>query len=264
MSNRAPAVAGLFYTGEAGRLGAEVRGYLAAAAAEGPAPKAMILPHAGHIYSGPIAASGYARLAPARDTVTRVVLIGPSHYVPLRGLAASSADSFATPLGKVPVDRPTIDRLLALPQVALMDAAHEREHSLEVHLPFLQAALDAFSLVPLVAGSASAEDVAEVLEAAWGGPETLIVVSSDLSHYHDYETARRMDAATSAAIEALTPEDIGDDRACGRVPIGGLLRAAARHGLAARTVDLRNSGDTAGPKSRVVGYGAWVFEPAGD
>ena len=260
MSVRTPAVAGLFYSDDAAALGASVRGYLAAVDGKGPPPKALILPHAGHVYSGAVAASGYARLLPVRDTVTRVVLIGPSHYVPLMGLAACSADWFETPLGRVPVDKPAIGRLLALPQVTISDAAHAQEHSLEVHLPFLQQALDDFRLVPLVAGDATAEDIAQVLDTLWDGPETLIVVSSDLSHFRDYETARRLDAATSMAIEALAPDDITDEQACGRVPIKGLLRAARRHGLTGRTLDLRNSGDTAGPRDRVVGYGAFAFD----
>ena len=182
MSVRAPAVAGLFYSDDADSLADEVGGYLADVETDGPAPKAMILPHAGYAYSGAVAASGYARLRRARETVTRVVLIGPSHYVPLRGLAVSTADTFTTPLGPVPVDRPAVERLLCLSQVTLSDAAHSQEHSLEVHLPFLQQMLDWFSIVPLVAGDASADEVSEVLDLVWGGPETLIVVSSDLSH----------------------------------------------------------------------------------
>jgi hypothetical protein len=259
MSVRPPAVAGMFYPGDPAALDRAVRGYLAGVAVRGPAPKAMILPHAGYPYSGPVAASGHARLAEVRDTVTRVVLLGPAHRVPVSGLAVSTADSFATPLGEVPVDRESVGRILALPQVTAFDAAHRLEHSLEVHLPFLQEALAAFALVPLVVGDATTEEVAEVIEALWGGPETLILVSSDLSHYHDYDTARRLDTATSAAIEALTPDAIADHQACGRIPVKGLLRAAKHHGLTAETIDLRSSGDTAGPRGEVVGYGAYVF-----
>ena len=260
MSVRIPAVAGQFYSGSADRLAAEVRGYIADVESVGPPPKAMILPHAGYVYSGAIAASGYARLCRAQDTVTRVVLIGPSHYVPLRGLAVSTADAFTTPLGPVPVDRPAVERLLRLPQVTRSEPAHAREHSLEVHLPFLQQVLERFAIVPLVAGDATADEVAEVLDLVWGGPETLIVISSDLSHFHSYAEARRLDADTASAIEAMAPERIGDDQACGRVPIKGLLTAARRHGLVARTIDLRNSGDTAGPRRQVVGYGTFVFQ----
>jgi len=260
MSVRTPAVAGLFYSDDAGILEAQLRGLLAEAVAEVAPPKALILPHAGYVYSGSVAASGYARLQSAREIITRVVLIGPSHYVPLRGLAASSAEAFITPLGPVPVDRTAIELLLDLPQVATSDSAHLQEHSLEVHLPFLQLVLGAFAIVPLVTGDATADEVAAVLDLVWGGPETLIVVSSDLSHYYDSTTARRLDAATSAAIESLAPEHISDEQACGRVPINGLLRAAQRRGLTANTIDLRNSGDTAGPADRVVGYGAFGFE----
>ena len=260
-SIRFPAVAGMFYPRDPRQLHAALRGYLGGVQAEGPAPKAIIVPHAGYAYSGPIAASAYARLAPARGIVNRVVLVGPAHRVWLRGLAATAADGFRTPLGDVPVDRDTVQRLLAMPQVRLLDEAHKDEHSLEVHLPFLQEVLGKFSLVPLVAGEATDDGVADVLAACWGGPETLVVISSDLSHYLDYDTARRKDAATSRAIETLAPGDIGKDQACGRIPIRGLLTLARRFGLGAATLDLRNSGDTAGPRDRVVGYGSWAFLP---
>ncbi len=258
---RRPAVAGTFYPIDPAELEQTIQGYLehATAHATGPAPKALIAPHAGYIYSGPIAASAYARLASVRTRVKRVVLLGPSHVVPLIGLAASSADAFLTPLGSVPVDRSAVERVLRLSQVQLLDEAHAQEHSLEVHVPFLQRTLADFSLVPLVVGDASPDEVAEVLEELWGGPETLIVISSDLSHYYDYDTARNLDSATSRAIEALAPEELDSESACGRFPLRGLLVAARRHGLQAETIDLRNSGDTAGPRDGVVGYGAYVF-----
>ncbi len=256
---RRPAVAGLFYPSEPSELRAMIRRELAACEASGAAPKAVIAPHAGYVYSGPIAASAYARLSLGREKIQRVILLGPSHRVPFHGLAASGADAFETPLGAVPLDRPAIDTLLQLPQVHLLDAAHAQEHSLEVHLPFLQVILDAFKLVPLAVGDAGPEEVAEVLLSVWGGEETAIVVSSDLSHYHDYETARRLDEATSRAIEMLRPEDIQYEDACGRVPVNGLLHAARARGLSATTLDLRNSGDTAGSRDRVVGYGAYAF-----
>lgn len=261
---RPPAVAGLFYPGEAATLRASVVECLATAPTSGqtssPTPKAIIAPHAGYVYSGPIAAAAYARIAPSRDTITRVALLGPAHRVAFEGLAVSDADAFATPLGRVPLDREAIERIATLPQVRTLDAAHASEHSLEVHLPFLQEVLGDFRLVPLVVGDATADEVGEVLDALWGGPETLIVISSDLSHYHDYDAARRLDRATSRAIETLRPQDIGYDQACGRIPVNGLLTVAKRRGLHATTLDLRNSGDTAGPRDRVVGYGAWAFE----
>ena len=259
-SVRNPAVAGLFYPGDPRELHALVTGYLANAVAGDVVPKAIIAPHAGYIYSGPIAASAYARIQPARGRITRVILLGPAHRVGFHGLALSSADCFQTPLGRITVDQEAVKKISALPQVHVMDAAHMQEHSLEVHLPFLQEALGEFSLVPLVVGDAGPEEVAEVLEMLWGGPETLIVISSDLSHYHDYKTAQRLDRATSQAIEHLRLEDIQYDHACGRNPVNGLLRVARQHGLKAKTVDLRNSGDTAGSHDRVVGYGAYVFE----
>lgn len=258
---RPPAVAGSFYPAKTSELRATITAYLQGVHAAGPAPKAIIAPHAGYIYSGPIAASAYAHLAEVRGTITRVVLLGPAHRVPLKGLAASSAEVFVTPLGTVPVDRQTLARVLALPQVWILDEAHALEHSLEVHLPFLQEVLGDLTLIPLVVGEATPEEVSEVLNALWGGAETLIVISSDLSHYYDYDTAWRFDQATSRAIEALRPQDIRAEQACGRNPINGLLCAARKHGLRARTVDLRNSGDTAGSRDEVVGYGAYVFIP---
>jgi AmmeMemoRadiSam system protein B len=234
--------------------------YIIEAGQTEPAPKAIIAPHAGYIYSGPVAASAYARLKKAKDHISKVVLLGPSHRVPLMGLAATNADLFKTPLGTVEIDKQAIDSIRHLPQVHMMDEAHAMEHSLEVHIPFLQTVLEHFTLVPLVVGEATPEQVSEVIDLLWGGPETLIVISSDLSHYHDYETARKMDSRTSKAIESMRPQDINYDDACGRNPVNGLLLAAKKHNLHAKLIDLRNSGDTAGPRDQVVGYGAYVFE----
>jgi hypothetical protein len=257
---RTPAVAGMFYPAHAQELRNLVKNLLQQVTKiTGPVPKAIIAPHAGYIYSGPIAASVYARVAQARDTINRVVLLGPSHHVPLRGLAASNMTSFATPLGNIPIDRPAIEEILTLPQVSLLEQAHEREHSLEVQLPFLQEVLKEFKLIPLVVGETTPQEVGEVLEKLWGGPETLIVISSDLSHYQDYQTAQQMDKQTSKAIENLRPEDIHYEQACGRNPVNGLLSVAKVKGMQAHTVDLRNSGDTAGSRQQVVGYGAYVF-----
>ncbi|MGI9591152.1 MAG: AmmeMemoRadiSam system protein B [Myxococcota bacterium] len=257
---RRPAVAGTFYPGSPEELEDTIGACLAAAGAPGEAPpKAVIAPHAGYVYSGPVAGSAYARLAPLRGQIERVVLLGPAHRVPCRALAVPACDAFATPLGPVALDREALERALALPQVEIFDAAHAEEHSLEVHLPFLQTVLGEFRLAPFVVGDAAPQEVDEVLELLWGGSETLLVVSSDLSHYHDYATARRMDAETTRAIEALEPEAIGYEQACGRIPVQGLLLAARRHGLCARAVDVRSSGDTAGPRDRVVGYGSYVL-----
>ncbi len=258
---RPPAVAGLFYPADPVQLRADVRTCLQAGNApdDEAVPKAIIVPHAGYVYSGPVAASAYARLLPARDHIRRVVLLGPSHRVPFHGLATSNAKTFVTPSGQILLDQHAIASLDDLPQVQLLDAAHAEEHSLEVQLPFLQETIDNFQLVPLVTGDANPAEVAEVLERLWGDAETLIVVSSDLSHYHDYATARRLDRDTSAAIEHLQAESVHSENACGCVPISGLLYLARERGLRARTVDLRNSGDTAGPRDKVVGYGAYVF-----
>lgn len=259
MRVRPAAVAGVFYPDNARMLRAAVQEYVAAAKPEGAAPKALIAPHAGYQYSGPVAGTAYALLGRLRGTVHRVVLIGPSHRVGFTGLALPSASAFSTPLGEVPLDGQACEQIGALAQVIVLDRAHAAEHSLEVHLPFLQETIGEFSLVPLVTGDATASEVGQVIERLWGGPETLIVISSDLSHYHDYVTARRLDAATCAAIEALREDGVGDDDACGCVAIRGLLWAARRRGLQPRTLDLRNSGDTAGSREQVVGYGAWAF-----
>lgn len=255
---RPPAVAGSFYPANASQLAAAVRAYLADAAPSPDAtpPKALIVPHAGYIYSGPVAATAYARLAPYAERIARVLLIGPAHTRPIRGLAASGADAFATPLGEVAVDR---DVIRTLPQVAVRDDVHRDEHCLEVQLPFLQTVLGRFAIVPLLAGDAGSGEVRAVIDRLWGWPETLVVISSDLSHYHDDDTARRLDAATAAAILALDADAIGEEQACGRIPIGGLLLAARARGLHAAQLDLRNSGDTAGPRGEVVGYGAFAF-----
>lgn len=264
LDTRPAAVAGMFYSADRRALRRQVSELLAGVDA-GPLaslpPKAIIAPHAGYVYSGPPAAAIYAQLAPFRAQIRTVVLLGPSHRVAFAGVAAPTQAFFATPLGRVPVARDLLAGLMSLPQVSTLDEAHRQEHSLEVHLPFLQQVLDDFRLVPLVVGDADADAVADVLEVLWGGPETLIVVSSDLSHYHDYETARWRDRATAAAIETLRADRVEPEGACGARPLGGLLRVARRRDLRATTVALCNSGDTAGDRARVVGYGAWRFDP---
>jgi AmmeMemoRadiSam system protein B len=258
---RPAAVAGTFYPGAAAELAREVAQLMAGAQrapSTQPVPKAIIAPHAGYIYSGPIAASVYALLEPARKLITRVVLLGPTHRIAVRGLALPAAEAFETPLGVIELDRAAIAVLRKMPQVAVSEAAHAWEHSLEVHLPFLQTVLDKFTLVPLAVGRTSAEEVAQVLDALWGGPETLIVVSSDLSHYLAYRDAQKTDRETAEAILALSA-DIGHEQACGATPVTGLALAAREHGLRPQLVDLRNSGDTAGDKAQVVGYGAFAF-----
>src|SRR5512135_107910 len=259
---RPAAVAGMFYPEAPTALAAIVDDCLGTEAAR-PAgqarpPKAVIVPHAGYVYSGPTAAAAYARVAPARGSIRRVVLFGPTHRVPVRGLALPSAVAFATPLGNVGVDRGAAEAALALPQVCESDAVHAFEHSLEVQLPFLQSVLGDFEIVPFAVGDATPEEVAEVIEALWGGPETLIVVSSDLSHYHRYADAQAIDRATADAILQLRP-NVDHGQACGATPVNGLLLSARKHGLGAELLDLCNSGDTAGDRSRVVGYASFAF-----
>ena len=261
---RQPAVAGAFYPGQAPVLTHDVRAMLATArpphdTATLP-PKAIIVPHAGYMYSGATAALAYARLAGGRNTIRRVVLLGPVHRVPVRGLALPGVDSFATPLGVIDVDQAAIAALARLPQVVVSPAAHAHEHSLEVQLPFLQQVLADFKLVPLAVGDATPAEVAQVLNLLWGGAETLIVISSDLSHFLSYDEAQAMDQDTVLHILNLS-DTLTHQQACGGTPINGLLLAAQQHGLQAHLLGACNSGDTAGDKRRVVGYASFAFTP---
>ncbi len=259
MNIRPAAVAGVFYPGEGRQLSSELLTLLGATQGRSERqPKAIVAPHAGYVYSGLTAAAVYARLIPWGDHIRRVVLLGPCHRVALRGLAAPLATAFATPLGIIAVDRQAIAQIADLPQVVLNDAPHAPEHSLEVHLPFLQAVLESFVVVPLAVGQADPAQIGEVLDRLWGGDETLIVISSDLSHFLPYDIARQFDRSTCEAILRLESV-IRPEEACGARPINGFLRAAARHGLQAELIDLRNSGDTAGDKEKVVGYAAFAF-----
>lgn len=255
---RKPAVAGLFYPADPEALRSAVQACLGECRAEGAVPKAIIAPHAGYAYSGPVAAAAYAPLRPARGTISRVVLLGPAHRVPLEGLAVPSCSAFQTPLGRVEIDSDGIRQALSFHQVHLDDAAHGPEHALEVHLPFLQVVLERFRIVPLLVGESTFETVAEVVQGLWGGAETLIVVSSDLSHYHSDADARQIDAETARRIVCLEVERLSGRRACGYLPVGGLLQTARRDGLSVRTLALRNSGEVSGDRSRVVGYGAFA------
>jgi AmmeMemoRadiSam system protein B len=258
---RPAAVAGSFYPGQRRALESELDQLLGSAVRLQGRPKALVVPHAGYVYSGPVAASAYAQLR--APLPTRVVLLGPAHFEPLRGLALPGVDAFATPLGEVPVDAAAAETVSHLAGVVVAPAAHDREHSLEVQLPFLQRVLPAFTLVPLVVGQASGEEVASVLDALWGGAETLIVISTDLSHYLPYELARSLDQATARTILA-SEGTLAPDQACGAAGLRGLLQLARRRNLAITQLDLRNSGDTAGDRSRVVGYGAFAcYEETG-
>ena len=258
--NRQPAVAGTFYPLHPEHLRDMVMRLLPPIDAATSPPKAIIAPHAGYIYSGPVAATAYARLKNARTRITRVVIIGPSHRVAFRGLAVSAAAAYVTPLGAVKVDQNAVQCIAQFPFVNYLEQAHTFEHSVEVQLPFLQAVLEDFTIVPIVTGDASPEQVSQVIEALWADDATLIVISSDLSHYHDYVTAQTLDRHTTELIEQLLYEQLDYASACGRVPVSGLLKLARDKRLTLTTLDLRNSGDTAGDKERVVGYGAYVIE----
>jgi MEMO1 family protein len=258
-SVRPPAVAGLFYPGDSRALATEIDDLIGDVESFAPRlgfPKALIAPHAGYIYSGTVAAHAYDGLAPARGIIKRVVLLGPVHHVPVRGLALPTADFFETPLGRMPVDKELLEKAEDLPQVVRSGPAHAMEHSLEVHLPFLQKALGGFSLVPFAVGSATTEEVAEVLRRLWGGPETLVVVSTDLSHYHEYGEAKAIDANTIGRITALA-SDLDHEEACGATPLNGLLKVSQDKGLRISLLAACNSGDTAGGKDRVVGYSSF-------
>jgi AmmeMemoRadiSam system protein B len=259
---RKAVVAGRFYSGGEQELREQVRTALARAVAPvGLRPKALIVPHAGYLYSAPIAASGYAALGPVAKAIDRVVLLGTCHSPGVEGLAATTAAMFRTPLGDVEVDEEAVAGTLRLPGVQVDDRAHQADHALEVQLPFLQAVLSRFRIVPFLVGRAASRVVAGVLDSLWNGDATLIVVSSDLSHYHTHEEALRLDRATSLSIERMDSEALAPRSACGRDAIAGLLLAARGHGLSSRTLDLRTSGDTAGRRDRVVGYGAFVLYP---
>jgi hypothetical protein len=258
---RPAAVAGMFYPAAPRELAREVDDMLAHSAGSGLTPgfpKALIVPHAGYVYSGSVAAEAYDRLRPGRGIVRRVVLLGPCHRVAVRGLALPEAVAFATPLGQVPIDQEAVKSLASLPQVVVSSAVHAGEHALEVQLPFLQRVLGEFSLVPLAVGAATPEQVAEVIDRLWGGTETLIVISSDLSHYHRYDEACAIDRGTAQAILAYST-DIDHEQACGATPVAGMLLAAKRHELNVELLDLRNSGDTAGGRGQVVGYASFAF-----
>ncbi len=261
---RPPAVAGMFYPADPGVLAHDLASMLRAVPPRlcfEPAQrhlKALIVPHAGYVYSGNVAASAFAQLVPLKARISRVVLLGPCHRVSVRGIALPAAEHFSTPLGEVPLDRAGMDAALALPQVVEHPAAHAQEHSLEVQVPFLQRALDRFTLVPLAVGNATVGEVAQVIETLWGGDETLIVVSTDLSHFHDYDEARRIDNETVHHVEHL--ESLTSyDQACGALPVNALIAVAKRHGLEVRLLDHCNSGDTAGDRSRVVGYASFAL-----
>ena len=261
---RPPAVAGIFYPSNSKELAATVKSYLSQASVEFGIsnvlpPKAIIAPHAGYVYSGLTAAAAYNSLKSVREKICRVIMLGPCHRVAVSGLALPSAQIFSTPLGQVSVDMDAASRIINLRQVKIFNKTHEKDHALEVHLPFLQTVLANFSIVPLIVGQCSPSDVAEVLDLLWGGEETLIVISSDLSHYQTYENAQKLDDSTRQAIEQLDVHSIGDQHACGRHAIKGLIQLAQNRGLRATTADVRNSGDTAGAKDKVVGYGSWLF-----
>ena len=267
---RPEAVAGQFYPADADILRRDVLSFM-----DGPEgdletgsprlkalPKALIGPHAGYVYSGGIAGTAHHLWKPAKGKIKRIVMLGPSHRVAIRGIATTAADHWRTPLGEIAIDREAIERALKFPSVRIEDRAHDQEHGLEVHLPFLQEALGDFQLVPFVTGMAETGEVSQLLDELWGGPETGIVISTDLSHYLDYETATALDGKTAKAVEAFDWLSIGREQACGRIAMNGLIHTGRRRGLRIARTGLCNSGDTAGTKDRVVGYGAWaLYEP---
>lgn len=258
-SIRKPAVAGTFYPEDGAELHHAVQRYLREGKGAATPPKAIIAPHAGYVYSGPVAGSAFTAWTALRGQAELVVVVGPSHRVAFDGIAIPSAKYFATPLGLLPVEASAINEVSVFPFVRAYDAAHRYEHSIETHLPFIQETIGEVPIVPLVVGNAAPRDIAQVMQALWDRPGVLFSVSSDLSHYLTYEEAQATDAATTLAIEQNNPHEIGPDRMCGWLPVLGLLHVAARHQLRAHALDVRNSGDTAGDRGRVVGYGAYAF-----
>ncbi len=259
---RPPAVAGSFYPRGPKELKATVDALLSQAETSRQAgPLGLIAPHAGYMYSGPVAANAFAPVAASGNVFERVLLIGPPHYVPVSGVAAPSAGAFATPLGEVEVDRDAIAALIEAGLVTIDDRAHAPEHSLEVELPFLQAVLGRFTVIPLLIGDAAPEHVAAIVGAALD-ERSLLVVSTDLSHYLDYASARVRDVATAETIEQLDFTRLGPQDACGFAALNGALCAGRQEHWGIKRFDLRNSGDTSGDRRRVVGYGAWAFAAA--
>lgn len=259
---RQPAVAGYFYPQDPRELHDMVDSYLHREKSADEIPKAIVVPHAGYIYSGAIAGQAYSRFLNAAERIRTVVLLGPAHRVYLEGMALSEAEQFQTPLGRIQIDSVFRDSLLDRVEVVEMESAHEKEHSLEVHLPFLQLLFNDFSLLPIVVGQIDAATVSEILESIWGGDETLIIISSDLSHFHPYDIARKIDDETAMAIQSYNMEKIGPEQACGCMPLNGMLHLAKKKAMRIVNYELKNSGDTAGDKSRVVGYGAWGLYPS--
>jgi len=257
MKQRQPAVSGLFYPSRPDELSRRVNNMLTSAERSALQPKALIAPHAGYVYSGPIAASAYRCLEPIKDKIKHVVLLGPSHRVPFSGVATPGCDAFFTPLGAVPLDKKCVDEAEKSPHVTPLPIAHAAEHSLEVHLPFLQTVFNDFSVLPLLVGDISANKMADVIARAWKDDNTLVVVSSDLSHYLTYEKAKIKDRNTTASIENLNA-NLDGAQACGCRPVNGLITLCRRENLRITNIDLRNSGDTAGKQDQVVGYGAYV------
>lgn len=256
---RQPAVAGMFYPEDPRELQAMLLDLLATADKNLPIPKAIIAPHAGYIYSGPIAANAFACLTQATTQIQRVILLGPAHRHPFHGIAAPEADSFATPLGQIKVDQQAIIDAAKTTDINYLEIAHAQEHCLEVQLPFLQLLLKNFTIVPLLTGQTTSANIAQTIKQLWGGKETLIIISSDLSHYHDYKTAQQLDKKAAQAIVNLKPNELDDEQACGNLPINGLLEVAIEKKLTTKLIDLRNSGDTTSNKDQVVGYGAFHF-----
>jgi MEMO1 family protein len=251
-------VAGRFYPHDRTELAALVRRFVDRPPTEAAAPpKAIVVPHAGYVFSGQVAGRAYAELRPLAGVVERVILAGPSHFVPFTGVATSGADAFATPLGPVPIDADARDVALAVTGVIVDDEAHRDEHSLEVQLPFLQVILGTFRLLPVLTGSAAPPVLTRLLDELWGGRETVIVISTDLSHYHDDVTARRLDKTTARAVVEGRDGDLRDADACGANGLRGLVVAARAHGLRTTLLDLATSADTIGRPDRVVGYGAF-------
>ena len=258
MKNKKADVAGLFYPAEPKELREMIEVFISNAKVAQNLTRAIIAPHAGYVYSGPIAGSAYRALYSSKETIKNVVIMSPSHNISFDGVATHSADSFSTPLGDLHVNKEIKETISNLPFVKELDNAFIREHALEVHLPFIQHTLPQAKIVPLIVGHTYPEEIQMLLETLWPDPTNAFVISSDLSHFLSYVQAQKIDSLTAKQIEKLLYKEIHHEQCCGFFPLRGLLKFAKEHGLKITALDLRNSADTAGDKGRVVGYGSFI------
>ena len=252
-------VAGMFYPGEEASLRQMVDGFIQKALSFDLRPRAIIAPHAGYIYSGSIAGTAYKTIAAVRDQIENVIIMSPAHRFYLRGIALHMADAFATPLGNIPVNIGIVKKIKQFSSVQWEERSFIQEHGLETHLPFIQRAFKpGIKIVPMIVGECQESEVAEILESVWEDPRNFVIISSDLSHFHSYADAKKLDRNTVDLIQNLDSQSLDTEFACGHYPICGLLNLARNRKLKIKALDIRSSGDTAGSKESVVGYGSFA------